>query len=66
MLLENTLKKVLANFNIPERSPGQDRHSVEENTKLLNLFIAAKKIEGYSENTLKYYSVTILNMLDSI
>lgn len=66
MLLENTLKKVLANFNIPERSPGQDSHSVEENTKLLNLFIAAKKIEGCSENTLKYYSATILNMLDSI
>lgn len=38
----------------------------QTNMKLLNLFIAAKKIEGCSENTLKYYSSTLLNMINSI
>lgn len=36
------------------------------NIKLLNMFIAAKRIEGCSEKTLKYYESTIRRMMDGI
>lgn len=38
----------------------------EENRKLTELFIAAKRVEGCSEKSLKYYSVTIATMLGAI
>ena len=42
--------------------------SVEENTKhdMLPLFIAAKRVEGCSEKSLRYYESTIRNMLEAI
>jgi len=36
------------------------------NDKLLEVFIAAKRIEGCSEKSLKYYSATTRQMLDSV
>lgn len=41
---------------------------VEENTKhgMLPLFIAAKRVEGCSEKSLRYYESTIRNMLEAI
>lgn len=65
-LLERTLRQVLGEFNIPDRTEDLSQSSQQENTKLLNLFIAAKKIEGCSENTLKYYSNTLLAMLNCV
>ena len=38
----------------------------EENRKLTELFIASKRVEGCSEKSLKYYSVTIATMLAAI
>ena len=38
----------------------------EENRRLTELFIAAKRVEGCSEKSIKYYSVTIDTMLSSI
>ena len=52
--LERTLQRVFRQFNIPDYSEqisDQDQHA---NARLLNLFLAAKKIEGCSENTIKY------------
>lgn len=40
--------------------------SLSQNTTLLDSFIAAKKIEGCSEKTLKYYQNTIEMMLEHI
>ena len=65
-LLKQTLEKVMSNFHIPSSSDQLSENAQETNTKLLNLFLAAKKIEGCSPNTLKYYSATILNMLDFV
>ena len=64
--LERTLQRVFRQFNIPDYSEqitDQDQHA---NARLLNLFLAAKKIEGCSENTIKYYSATLLNMINFI
>lgn len=65
-LLEITLQKVFRRFNIDDVSCPLSEQAQQANTKLLNLFIAAKKIEGCSEKTLNYYSATLLNMLNSV
>lgn len=65
-LLRANLQRVFRKFNIPDNSCEISEQAQQTNTKLLNLFIAAKKIEGCSENTLKYYSATLLNMINSI
>lgn len=38
----------------------------EENKRIIDLFIAAKRIEGCSEKSLKYYSDTITAMLNAV
>ena len=65
-ILNVTLQKVFRQFNIPDSSENLSDQAQETNMKLLNSFIAAKKIEGCSENTLKYYSSTLLNMINTI
>lgn len=42
-ILEGTLRKVFKNFNIPEQSEQLSPQSYQTNTRLLNLFISAKK-----------------------
>lgn len=46
----------------------KDNNSLEihSNSKLINLFISAKRIEGCSEKSLKYYQTTLEKMIDSI
>lgn len=39
---------------------------VEENEKMLHLFISSKRVEGCSEKTLKYYESTVLKMLNIV
>lgn len=65
-LLRINLQKVFRQFNIPDSSPSLSEQAQQVNMKLLNLFIAAKRIEGCSENTLHYYSSTLLKMINSI
>lgn len=65
-ILKATLHNVFKHFNIPEHSEHLSPQSSQTNTRLLNLFISAKKIEGCSENTLAYYSSTLLNMINSL
>lgn len=65
-LLEKTLHRVFRQFNIPDSSDHISDEEQQANTRLLNLFLAAKKVEGCSENTLKYYSATLLNMINSV
>ncbi len=36
------------------------------NIKLLQMFIASKRLEGCSDKTLKYYQTTLMRMFDSI
>lgn len=65
-ILENTLYQVFANHSLPDISSNLSRECKQKTHHLIELFIAAKKIEGCSDNTLKYYSNTLLRMLDSI
>lgn len=65
-LLERTLCDVFKHFSFPDQEESVSKVDLEENTKLINLFIAAKKIEGCSDNTLKYYTHTLTQMVNSI
>jgi len=59
--LEKTLRKHLNTVVVKESE-------VQEKTKdkLLPLFIAAKRVEGCSEKSLRYYESTIRNMLNGV
>lgn len=65
-ILKNTLLQVFSNFSLPENSTAFSTEDYQQNTKLINLFIAAKKIEGCSDNTLKYYSNTLTKMVETL
>lgn len=65
-LLKKTLLQVFTSFSIPENSTNVSTEDYHQNAKLINLFIAAKKIEGCSANTLKYYSNTLTKMVNAI
>lgn len=61
-ILENALNQVFTNHNLPEASPELTQERNQNNHHLIAMFIAAKKIEGCSENTLKYYHNTLNKM----
>ena len=54
------LHKILIKFLETENSQNQEGNS---NEKMLEMFLAAKKIEGCSKKSLDYYQSTITNML---
>ena len=60
--LQNVLEHELFDCEIKE----QEECSEDDSKRLLELFITAKRIEGCSERTLKYYQTTIDMMLDSV
>lgn len=60
-LLLQTLNKHLSGLTISEKP-----EKASEQTAMLPLFIAAKRVEGCSEKSLRYYESTIRNMLDGI
>lgn len=63
--LQKVLKQALHNKTVIEDEV--DSKKIEEdNQRLTDLFIAAKRVEGRSEKSLKYYSVTITTMLNTI
>jgi len=63
--LRRVLTHSLHNVELTERkSPGPQEPS--ENGRLLEVFIAAKRIEGCSEKSLKYYEATIGAMFNGV
>lgn len=60
--LQSVLKNVLKNYDVAEK---QDKQA-EAEQDLVSLFLAAKRIEGCSEKSLKYYDATIKAMLDTV
>mgnify|MGYP000926157583 CR=1 FL=1 len=56
-ILNLVLNKALANVDIVP-AENREKHFVS-NSKLLDLFISSKRVEGCSEKTLKYYQATI-------
>lgn len=60
-VLTNTLQRV----EISQQQASLPQES-KENENLLDVFIAAKQIEGCSEKSLKYYNSTVRQMLDTV
>ena len=57
--LQNALQQSLSNYDVVAKENGQELS--EQN--LLELFLSAKRIEGCSEKSLKYYETTITSLL---
>lgn len=62
--LQKTLEKALDGYNIVENDSVDTVEQTSEN--LIDLFLAAKRVEGCSEKTLKYYKATMLSMLETV
>ena len=60
--LQEVLQYLLFNYEITENRTNDS----DIQTDFVELFIAAKKIEGCSEKSLKYYKKTITTMLESV
>ena len=58
-ILCNVLNRTLQNIVIAEKLPDSEAR-VKANSQLQTLFISAKRVEGCSEKTLKYYASTIV------
>jgi len=63
--LRKVLTGALHNVEVTQRKVSEPTE-VKGNSALLSVFIAAKRIEGCSEKSLKYYSSTICHMFDSV
>lgn len=64
--LQYVLRQALQGKTVVENDPMDDEQRGVENKRLIDLFIAAKRVEGCSEKSLKYYSVTISTMLQKV
>lgn len=63
--LKETLTCTLSNYKITQSESGVDK-SITENAELLESFLSAKKIEGCSDKTIKYYQTTIQNLVNHL
>ena len=63
--LRRVLMHSLHNVEVTERK-APDIQKTTENGVLLEVFIAAKRIEGCSEKSLKYYDATVRQMFDGV
>ena len=64
--LQDVLNKALIDRTVVQTEPQSEKSREEENSELINLFIAAKRIEGCSEKSLKYYKTTIETMFVAV
>ena len=64
--LQYVLQQTLHGKSIVQAEPPDPLAQELENQRLLELFIAAKRVEGCSEKSLNYYTVTITAMLQGI
>lgn len=63
--LQRVMRHALHGKTILEEEVDENRKT-EENNKVVDMFISAKRVEGCSEKSLKYYSVTIATVLTAI
>ena len=63
--LQAVMRQALHRKKIFEEKVNHEQ-TKEENRRIIDLFIAAKRIEGCSEKSLKYYSDTITAMLKAV
>ena len=60
--LQEVLQYSIAKYEVTEKQQ-QEKHSEQD---FVELFLSAKRIEGCSEKSLKYYKATIEAMLDEL
>lgn len=60
------LKSVLENAFLSISVSKDSTYEVQEEDHLIHIFIAAKRVEGCSEKTLRYYESTIRNTLSAV
>ena len=63
--LNRVLSNALHSLELSEHK-ALDQPNITENAKLLDVFISAKRIEGCSEKSLKYYNSTIRHMTNTL
>lgn len=63
--LHKVLTKCLHAVDVSKSEVGEIEQN-RENSKLLTMFLSAKRVEGCSEKTLKYYSSTIDSMFTAV
>lgn len=63
--LQSTLLHCLWNVEVSPVSDCEKKEDSISNTDLLEMFVSAKKVEGCSEKTLRYYRATIIKMLEN-
>jgi len=63
--LRRVLMYHLRNVEVTERKAPNSQETAE-NGEMLEVFIAAKRVEGCSEKSLKYYDSTIRQMTDNV
>ena len=66
LILDETLRKILDDFDVVECETEMTFKESKENSSLLINFLASKHIEGCSERTILYYRSTIEKMLETI
>ena len=63
--LQTTLVRCLADKDVIGRPVAAVQTETATNDELVTMFIAAKKVEGCSEKTLRYYQTTLVKVLGS-
>ncbi len=63
MRLRQEMEYAFYQYEIKE---SDNNYKEEDNNKLISMFIAAKRVEGCSEKTIKYYKTTIESMVCSL
>lgn len=62
--LQKALEKTFSNIEVTEN--GNNEQDYHTNKKMIELFFSAKRVEGCSEKSLKYYKATIETMLETV
>lgn len=62
--LQKTLEKTFSNIEMTEN--GNNEQDYYTNKKIMEVFFSAKRVEGCSEKSLKYYKATIETMLETV
>ena len=64
--LQEVLKYCLWNVSVSEMPNSQQQQKKESNSELLNMFLSAKRVEGCSEKTLRYYETSIRRLFSAV
>ena len=64
--LQNVLQHALWNVQITANEDGAPQPDKETNSELLEMFLSAKRVEGCSEKTLRYYETSIRRLFAAV